>query len=169
MGWGRSMAGARGCELRFRVRGLAGKGAAGRQHRRVVWAGRGDGGGLGASQVLLLGALAWLASWGCSSGVRHAPGGVPRPDVVVEEPPAVRPMDGSVGRIVRVHAGLRFVVVDFGLSEVPKAGARLGVYREGAKVGALKAGHFRRDATMAADVILGEVAEGDEVRPEIAD
>lgn len=78
-------------------------------------------------------------------------------------------MDGSVGRIVRVHAALRFVVVEFGLSEPPKAGTRLGAYRGGAKVGALKAGHFRRDATMAADVVLGEVAEGDEVRPEIAD
>jgi hypothetical protein len=78
-------------------------------------------------------------------------------------------MDQSVGRIVRVHAGLRFVVVDFGLSEPPKAGARLGVYRGGARVGMLKAGHFRRESTMAADVISGEVGEGDEARPEIAD
>jgi hypothetical protein len=37
------------------------------------------------------------------------------------------------------------------------------------RVGVLKAGHFRRETTMAADVVSGEVAEGDDVRPEIAD
>lgn len=74
-----------------------------------------------------------------------------------------------MGRIVRVHEGLRFVVVDFGLSEPPQAGTRLGVYRRGARVAVLKAGHFRRETTMAADVIQGDVDEGDEARPEIAD
>ena len=84
-------------------------------------------------------------------------------------PSAVRPLDSTLGRVMTVHAKLRFVVVDFSLNQPPAPGTRLEVHREGRKVGVLKAGHFQRESTVAADIVSGEVAVGDEVRPEIAD
>lgn len=163
---------ARGCGLRSRPGGRAGAGpetvssgeAAGdvgngvvaRRAREVGWR-------------WALGLFLGMASWGCAGGVRHAPGGVPQAGPVEASAAAIRPMDASVGRVVRVQGGLRFVVVDFGLSEPPRAGMRLWVHRGGERVGVLKAGHFRRETTMVADVVSGEVLEGDEVRPEIAD
>jgi hypothetical protein len=106
---------------------------------------------------------------GCAGGARLAPGGVPQAVPFEAMPSPIRPLDQSVGRVLRVHGGLRFVVVDFSLSELPAPGTRLEVHRNGMRVGVLKAGHFRRETTMAADVVSGEVAEGDDVRPEIAD
>jgi len=115
--------------------------------------------------------LGWVVSvvTGCVGGARLAPGGVPQATPVEAVPSPIRPLDQSVGRVLRVHGGLRFVVVDFSLSELPAPGTRLEVHRNGMRVGVLKAGHFRRETTMAADVVSGEVAEGDDVRPEIAD
>lgn len=169
MEWDRCTGGARGCELRSRRRGRAGVDVASRVEAGSATVGGFKRCGPVAWPAWMVCVISTVVCWGCSSGVRHAPGGVPRPGAVEAQPAAVRPMDASVGKIVRVHAGLRFVVVDFGLSEPPKAGMRLGVYREGARVGALKAGHFRRETTLAADVVSGVVAEGDEARPEIAD
>lgn len=80
----------------------------------------------------------------------------------------IRPLDAVVGRVSRVHPSLRFVVVDFSLNEPPAPGSRLEVRRDGVRVGVLKAGHFRRETTVAADILSGDVLEGDEVRPEMA-
>ena len=88
---------------------------------------------------------------------------------VTNSVPEIRPLDASVGHVVRVHAALRFAVIDYSLNVQPAPGDRLAVYREGRRVGGLKAGHFRRDSTVAADFLWGEVAEGDEVRSEIVD
>lgn len=113
--------------------------------------------------------LACLGGMGCGGGARLAPGCVPMASPALASASDIRPLDAVVGRVLRVHPPLRFVVVDFSLNDPPVPGTRLEVRREGVLVGVLKAGHFRRETTVAADVISGDVAEGDEVRPEIAD
>ena len=113
--------------------------------------------------------LACLWGTGCGGGARLAPGGVPVSAPSSPVSSDIRPLDALVGRVVRVQASLRFVVVDFSLHEPPPPGTRLEVRRDGAVVGVLKAGHFRRETTVAADMVSGDAAEGDEVRPEIAD
>lgn len=105
-------------------------------------------------------ALALIA--GCAA-TRPAPAGAQGD---TNAPPAIRPLDGSVGRVSRVHAVLQFVVVDYRLNTPPRPEQRLAVYRDGVRVGELKAGYFQRETTIAADIVSGEPREGDEVRPE---
>jgi hypothetical protein len=80
--------------------------------------------------------------------------------------PAIRPLDGSVGRVVRVQEALRFVVVDYSLNRIPEPDQALMVYRGGELVGRLKAGRIRRETTVVADIVSGTPMEGDEVRGE---
>lgn len=79
---------------------------------------------------------------------------------------SIRPLDGAVGQIARVHAQLRFVVVDFRLNTPPEPEQLLAVYRDGQRVAELKAGYIRRDTTVSADILSGEPREADEVRVE---
>ena len=81
-------------------------------------------------------------------------------------PPPIEPLDGAVGRVVRVQSELRFVVVDYSLNRMPEPDRMLAVYRGGEVVGRLKAGRFRRETTLVADIVSGSAAEGDEVRGE---
>ena len=76
------------------------------------------------------------------------------------------PVVEPIGKVVAVRAELRFLVADFFLSESPKIEQRLGVYREGRKVGEVKITGPERDKQIAADIIAGEAKVGDEVRPD---
>ncbi|KAB2675246.1 MAG: hypothetical protein DVB31_00760 [Verrucomicrobia bacterium] len=80
--------------------------------------------------------------------------------------PRIRALGGAQGNIVQVQPSLRFVVVDFTLNAPPSPGQILKVYREGKMVGQVKAGRIARDATIAADIVEGDLQPGDEVRPE---
>lgn len=121
--------------------------------------------------LLLTGMAGWAGlGLGCAGSARPpALIGVPAADAVTNSVPEIRPLDASVGHVVRVHSALRFAVIDYSLNVQPAPGDRLAVYRAGRKVGGLKAGHFRRDSTVSADFLWGEIAEGDEVRSEIVD
>lgn len=46
-------------------------------------------------------------------------------------PPPIEPLDGAVGRVVRVQSELRFVVVDYSLNRMPEPDRMLAVYRGG--------------------------------------
>jgi hypothetical protein len=72
--------------------------------------------------------------------------------------------DAQVGRVASINPGLRFVVVDFSLNRVPAVGDRLSVFRQGIKVGEVKISGPQLNNNITADVILGEVQPGDEVR-----
>ena len=76
------------------------------------------------------------------------------------------PIVEPIGKVVVVRPELRFVVVDFFLSESPKIEQRLGVYRGGRKVGEVKISGPERDKQIAADIVEGEAKVGDEVRPD---
>ncbi len=81
------------------------------------------------------------------------------------EEPRIRPLDGSVGRVLKVDERLRFVVLDYSLYQLPSQGQVLTVEREGVEVGELKVNGPVRDTTISADIARGELKPGDRTRP----
>jgi hypothetical protein len=80
-------------------------------------------------------------------------------------PQAVAVIESS-GKVASVNPSLRFVVIDFGLNAAPAVDQRLGVYRQGQKVGEVKISGQGRNNIIAADITAGEAALGDEIRPQ---
>lgn len=78
----------------------------------------------------------------------------------------VAPVQGLHGKVVRTNDKLRFVVLEFANSLLPGDQQRLNVYRNGQKVGELKVTGNPMNQNVAADILAGEAAVGDEVRPE---
>ncbi len=76
------------------------------------------------------------------------------------------PVTTSTGVVASVNAPLRFVVLDYALSQLPKIDQRLFLYRRGQKVARVKVTGPVRGQTVAADIIEGNAEEGDEVRPD---
>jgi hypothetical protein len=74
--------------------------------------------------------------------------------------------DATGGRVASVNPVLRFVVVDFILKKMPVIDQRLGVYRQGQKVGEVRITGPERGGNIVADLVVGEAQVGDEVRPE---
>jgi hypothetical protein len=79
-------------------------------------------------------------------------------------PAEIKPLTGVSGRVVLVNEPLRYVVVDFGVSQLPPPLQRLGVFRDGKKVGEVRLSSQARGGNVAADVMAGEARVGDEVR-----
>ncbi|WCJ59145.1 hypothetical protein NXS98_15710 [Fontisphaera persica] len=78
--------------------------------------------------------------------------------------PAVTPDLALQGRVARVSPQARTVVLSFPLGWLPALERRLNVYRQGVKVGEVKITGPQMDTNIAADLIAGEAAVGDEVR-----
>lgn len=78
--------------------------------------------------------------------------------------PRVTPLQEVSGKVARVNPQLRFVVVDFFLSEMPETDRRMSVYRKGQKVGEVKISGPARHNIVAADITAGEAQVGDEIR-----
>jgi hypothetical protein len=74
--------------------------------------------------------------------------------------------DRVEGRVTLFNPLLRYVVMDFPLRGMPALEQRLGVYRDGQRVGEVKISGPVRDTTVAGDVMVGEARVGDEVREE---
>jgi hypothetical protein len=70
------------------------------------------------------------------------------------------------GTVVAVNSGLRFAVLDYSLKTIPPLEQRLGIYRQGQKVGEVKISGPEMDGNIVADIVAGEVQAGDEVRLE---
>lgn len=81
-------------------------------------------------------------------------------------PAVIRPLDGSVGSVIRVHERLRFVVLDYSLSALPPSGSTLSVYRGSERVGRLRLSRWTSPGTAAADCVEGIPQVGDIARPE---
>lgn len=111
--------------------------------------------------VLILGVLGWAA--GCG-GKSKSP---PVPKVLAHPVPAdrIRPLDSGSGKVVRVDARLKFVVLDFTLTAVPQPGQRLEVVREGESVGELRVTGPASNTMTVADLVAGQAQSGDAVRP----
>ncbi|MSU22004.1 MAG: hypothetical protein EXS30_11490 [Pedosphaera sp.] len=78
--------------------------------------------------------------------------------------PQATPVSRSAGKVVALNSNLRFVVVDFFLSQLPSVDQRLSVYRQGLKVADVKISGPERSNNIVADIIAGEAKVGDEVR-----
>lgn len=71
----------------------------------------------------------------------------------------------SSGKVVSVNTQGRFVALQFRAGQLPAVGAQMVVYRGDAKIGEVKvSGPTLGDDLIAADIVLGLVQEGDEVR-----
>jgi len=68
------------------------------------------------------------------------------------------------GRVALVNAQARTVILNFPIGWMPALERRLGVYRQGVKVGEVKITGPQMDSNIAADLISGEAQVGDEVR-----
>lgn len=79
-------------------------------------------------------------------------------------PPTILPDESVQGRVVTVNVSLRYVVMDFPLRGLPELGQRLGVYREGQKIGEVKVTGPIMDTAAAGDIVAGQAAVGDAVR-----
>lgn len=100
---------------------------------------------------------------GCSStkpGEAKA-GAHSKPGPVV---PTLAPSNALIGKVARVNAELRFVVVDFSFKPLPPVGNKMNIYRNGQKVGELKISGPSDGGNIAADLILGQAEPGDTVR-----
>lgn len=71
-----------------------------------------------------------------------------------------------MGKIALVNAQLRYVILDFGTARLPKSGQRFAIYRAAEKVGQIRTSNEASGTNVAADIILGELQVGDEVRAE---
>jgi hypothetical protein len=67
------------------------------------------------------------------------------------------------GKIVSLNPKLRIVVMDFPIRRMPVTDQKLNVYRDGQKVGVVRATGPTMETTIAGDVLVGEVQVGDEV------
>jgi hypothetical protein len=76
----------------------------------------------------------------------------------------VRPADAVVGRVIAVRDQLRFVIIDFTGSRMPRLEQRLSVYRLDQKVAEVKISGPYLGTTVAADITAGDALPGDLVR-----
>ena len=80
--------------------------------------------------------------------------------------PVVTPDFRASGKIVIVNPQTRYVIVNFPITNIPKVGSYLSVYRGGLKVGELKVTGPVRDGNAVADLKTGEAQVKDEAREE---
>ena len=78
--------------------------------------------------------------------------------------PVITPVNILSGRVVMVNTNLRYIVIDFGVGLLPQPGQRMDVYRQGNKVGEVRISNQARAGNVAADIMVGEAGEGDEIR-----
>ena len=79
--------------------------------------------------------------------------------------PLVKPVLKLPGRVLTVNAKLRFAVLDFGFNPVPPDQSLLDVVRAGKVVGELRVNGPTGGSLIVADLVHGEFAPDDEVRP----
>ena len=76
------------------------------------------------------------------------------------------PAAQAIGKIALVNTPLRYVILDFGTTRLPRSGTRFAIYRASEKVGQIRTSSEASGTNVAADIILGELQVGDEVRAE---
>ena len=115
---------------------------------------------LSSSRLWCLPVLLPMLFGGCKSTPQ--PSGLPSSVPIVA---GYRSLNRSVGRVIQVHDRLRFVILDYTLSQIPPPGSRLDLYRGTNIVGSIKLSHWRNTYTAAGDFAEGSPQLGDEARP----
>lgn len=116
--------------------------------------------------VFMLAAMLALGASACrkrAADVHPAQPGKPK-SARGKKGPAMTPDLALQGRVAMVNSQARTVVLSFPLGWLPALERRLNVYRQGIKVGEVKVTGPQMDTNIAADLIAGEAAVGDEVR-----
>lgn len=78
--------------------------------------------------------------------------------------PIVTLSEDLTGKVARVNDAGKFVVIIFPVGQLPRMEQRLGVYRDGLKVGDVKITGPQLDDSVVADIVSGEVRDGDTVK-----
>jgi hypothetical protein len=76
----------------------------------------------------------------------------------------VTPERALVGKVIKVNEAGRFVVLNYSVGPLPGLELRLGLYRQGLKVGEVKVAGPVYEDNIVADIVAGEAAVGDEAR-----
>lgn len=106
-----------------------------------------------------------LASSACSSSKRQAASpGRSQAGRASDRQLIVTPANVLSGRVIRSNPNMGFVVLEFPVGQMPALEQRMIVYRGGLKTGELRIVGPQRDDKIVADLVVGEAAEGDEVR-----
>jgi hypothetical protein len=122
--------------------------------------------------VVTLVALGFLALAGCAhkrSGESAAgaawssPAPAPAADPLRQKL-IITPETGLVGKVIKMNASGRFVVLNFPIGHLPARDQRLNVYRLGLKVGEVQVTEWQRDDNVVADIVAGAARVGDEAR-----
>jgi hypothetical protein len=80
--------------------------------------------------------------------------------------PVVTPVTLVQGRVISVNERLRFVIADFAFHRMPQPGQRLGVFREGRRIGEVRVSGPFDGAVLVADIMAGEAGVSDLLRAE---
>ncbi len=115
------------------------------------------------SILLLLSGLFWCGCARMKSWVPHF-SKKEKPTPARATKPVATPLIYDLGKIARVDANARYVVMTFPLGGAPAMDQRLNVYRNGLKVAEVKVTGPQRDNNTVADIILGQPQVNDEVR-----
>ncbi len=81
----------------------------------------------------------------------------PKPKLIVT------PENALAGKVVKVNASARFVVLSFPVGHLPAMEQRLNVNRRGLRVGEVKITGPQQEENIVADIVAGDAEEGDEV------
>jgi len=144
------------------------RGAAFSAHLRVDLMCLGDFTGWMRTAVLAI-ALGALLLAGCAahrgSGSFSEVPNVSKPSVSLpREEMSVTADDRLVGKVTKVNAEGRFVVLTFPIGHLPALQQRLSVYRLGLKVGDIRVTGPQMDDSVVGDILAGDAQAGDEVR-----
>lgn len=78
--------------------------------------------------------------------------------------PVITPVTSVRGRVISVNTRLRFVLADFSFQQMPRKGQRLGVFRDGQRIGEVRVSGPSDGSITVADIMEGTAAEGDQLR-----
>ena len=93
----------------------------------------------------------------------HSPA-TPTNRVAIPPRPLVVPVIRCEGTVVFVNPQSRFVVIDFSFNPLPRPEQRLGLYRDGNRVGEVRVSSAAQASFVAADVLSGDAQLQDEAR-----
>lgn len=94
----------------------------------------------------------------------HGIASVPARNLSGERTEIVTLESGLVGKVAMVNPKARFAVLTFPAGRMAETDQPLSVYRNGLKVGEVRATTMKSDVNIVADIIAGEAGIGDEVR-----
>jgi hypothetical protein len=111
------------------------------------------------SSALLFLFLAGILVSGCASRKPKTSAPAPNAGAAI-----VTPDTSLSAKVIVYNPDWRYVVLNFPVGQMPKAGQSLFLYRNGLKVAEVKTDTWQRDNYVVADLVIGDARVGDEAR-----